>query len=107
MSGFAIVTGGSTGIGRHLVSAFAEAGYAVAFSFRGDDEAANTLMEEVEAGAGRRWGSNAMSALELRSKSSSTKSAAGMAMPRTYSSTMPVFRLGRLYWSFPRKAGTM
>ncbi|ASV85785.1 MULTISPECIES: SDR family NAD(P)-dependent oxidoreductase [Ochrobactrum] len=56
MSGFAIVTGGSTGIGRHLVSAFAEAGYAVAFSFRGDDEAANTLMEEVEAAGGQALG---------------------------------------------------
>ncbi|TPF73881.1 SDR family NAD(P)-dependent oxidoreductase [Brucella gallinifaecis] len=56
MSGFAIVTGGSTGIGRHLVLAFAEAGYAVAFSFKGDEEASNTLMESVEASGGQALG---------------------------------------------------
>ncbi|MFS2325537.1 SDR family oxidoreductase [Brucella sp. H1_1004] len=56
MSGFAVVTGGSTGIGRHLVLAFAEAGYAVAFSFRGDEEPSNTLVEEVEAAGGQALG---------------------------------------------------
>lgn len=56
MSGFAVVTGGSTGIGRHLVQAFAGAGYAVAFSFKGDDEPANTLMEDVEAAGGQALG---------------------------------------------------
>jgi len=56
MSGFAVVTGGSTGIGRHLVLALADAGYAVAFSYRGDDELADTLMEAVEAAGGQALG---------------------------------------------------
>lgn len=56
MSGFAVITGASTGIGRHLVLAFAQAGYAVAFSFKGDDEPANILMEEVEALGGQALG---------------------------------------------------
>lgn len=56
MSGFAVVTGGSTGIGRHLVSAFAEAGYTVAFSYLGDEDAAETLMEEIELSGGQALG---------------------------------------------------
>lgn len=36
----ALVTGGSTGIGQHLVGALAEAGYAVAFSYRSSPEPA-------------------------------------------------------------------
>ncbi|MBN9045118.1 MAG: SDR family oxidoreductase [Rhizobiales bacterium] len=56
MGEFAIVTGGSTGIGRHLVSAFAAAGHAVAFSYRGDEEAAQTLIEAVEEAGGQALG---------------------------------------------------
>lgn len=56
MSGFAVVTGGSTGIGRHLVSAFAEAGYTVAFSYLGDEDTAETLMEEIELSGGQALG---------------------------------------------------
>lgn len=39
-----------------MVLAFAEAGYAVAFSFKGDEEPSNTLMEEVEAQGGQALG---------------------------------------------------
>lgn len=56
MSEFAIITGGNTGIGRHLVSAFAEAGYAVAFSYKDDDEAAQSLVDMVEAAGGQALG---------------------------------------------------
>jgi NAD(P)-dependent dehydrogenase (short-subunit alcohol dehydrogenase family) len=52
-SPLAIVTGGSTGIGRHLVSALAHAGYAVAFSHRASRPAAESLQGEL-AGAGLR-----------------------------------------------------
>lgn len=37
----AIVTGGSTGIGQHLVEALAAAGYAVAFTYRTDPQSAD------------------------------------------------------------------
>lgn len=56
MSGFAVVTGGNTGIGRHLVTAFAEAGYAVAFSYKHDDDAAQSLVESVEEAGGQALG---------------------------------------------------
>lgn len=42
----ALVTGGSTGIGHHLVGALAEAGFAVAFSYRSSP---NPALETVEA----------------------------------------------------------
>ncbi len=56
MGEFAVVTGGSTGIGRHLVSAFADAGYAVAFSYRHDDDAAQSLVEAIEEAGGQALG---------------------------------------------------
>lgn len=43
----AVITGGSTGIGRHLVKAFADAGYRVAFSYRKSPDAAESLIEEL------------------------------------------------------------
>jgi NAD(P)-dependent dehydrogenase (short-subunit alcohol dehydrogenase family) len=52
-SPLAIVTGGSTGIGRHLVSTLAHAGYAVAFSYRASVPAAVSLQAEL-SGAGVR-----------------------------------------------------
>ncbi|MFN7011096.1 MAG: SDR family NAD(P)-dependent oxidoreductase [Allorhizobium sp.] len=48
----AIITGGSSGIGRHLVQAFLTAGYDVAFTHFGDDAAAEAVVAE-EAGNGR------------------------------------------------------
>lgn len=48
MQKFAVVTGGSTGIGRHLVSALARSGHAVAFSHLGPDDAAATLVGELD-----------------------------------------------------------
>lgn len=56
MGEFAVVTGGSTGIGRHLVSAFSEAGYTVAFSYRHDDDAAQSLVEAIEEAGGQALG---------------------------------------------------
>ncbi|WP_404478453.1 SDR family NAD(P)-dependent oxidoreductase [Novosphingobium sp. BL-52-GroH] len=43
----AIITGGNTGIGRHLVTRFVGEGYAVAFSYRGAPEAAASLTAEL------------------------------------------------------------
>jgi len=45
----AIVTGGSTGIGSHLVGALARAGYAVAFSYRSSPDAARATAAALEA----------------------------------------------------------
>ena len=43
MSKIAVVTGGSTGIGYHLVGALAEAGFRVAFTYRSSSEPAIEL----------------------------------------------------------------
>jgi 3-oxoacyl-[acyl-carrier protein] reductase len=53
MSPLAVVTGGSTGIGRHLAGVLARSGYAVAFSYRASAAAADSLRAELE-GAGSR-----------------------------------------------------
>ncbi len=53
MSRLAVVTGGSSGIGRHLVGAFAQAGFAVSFSHLDSPEAARALASDVEADGGR------------------------------------------------------
>lgn len=45
----AIVTGGSTGIGQHLVQALAEAGYAVAFNYRSDATSAEANAAKLKA----------------------------------------------------------
>lgn len=47
MGRHAIITGGSSGIGRHLVSAFVEAGYDVAFTHFGDHGAAEEVVAEI------------------------------------------------------------
>jgi len=44
----AIVTGGSTGIGHHLVLALAEAGYSVAFSYRSSPTAAEANVKRLQ-----------------------------------------------------------
>jgi NAD(P)-dependent dehydrogenase (short-subunit alcohol dehydrogenase family) len=56
MRKLAIVTGGNTGIGRHLALAFAKAGHAVAFSYKTDEPAAQTLVSQIEAQGGRALG---------------------------------------------------
>lgn len=50
MKRFAIITGGSSGIGRHLVSAFTEEGYDVAFSYVGAVEDAETTVASASGG---------------------------------------------------------
>jgi 3-oxoacyl-[acyl-carrier protein] reductase len=49
---FALVTGGSRGIGRGIVIALAKAGAKVAFVYRGSKEASDSLVEEVKATGG-------------------------------------------------------
>ncbi|MBV2142005.1 SDR family oxidoreductase [Falsochrobactrum sp. TDYN1] len=56
MAKLAVITGGSIGIGRTLVSAFVEAGYAVAFTYVGDDAPAKALATEVEGAGGKVFG---------------------------------------------------
>jgi 3-oxoacyl-[acyl-carrier protein] reductase len=48
----ALVTGGSRGIGRGIVLALAREGAKVAFVYRGNQDAANSLVAEVTAGGG-------------------------------------------------------
>ena len=52
----ALVTGGSAGIGAHLVETLADAGYAVAFNYRSDRVAAEAIVERVTAKGGRAMG---------------------------------------------------
>jgi len=48
-SKLAILTGGSTGIGRHLACALAAEGYAVAFNHRSSRASADSLLAELQA----------------------------------------------------------
>jgi len=50
--GWVLVTGGSRGIGRGLVTKLAQDGYFVAFTFRSSPDAAQALEEEVERSDG-------------------------------------------------------
>ncbi|MFN3502519.1 MAG: SDR family NAD(P)-dependent oxidoreductase, partial [Allorhizobium sp.] len=56
MAKFAIITGGSSGIGRHLVSAFVREGYDVAFTHLGQPDAAADVEKGVAALGGRAIG---------------------------------------------------
>ncbi|WP_427023625.1 SDR family NAD(P)-dependent oxidoreductase [Aureimonas ureilytica] len=53
MAKLAVVTGGNTGIGRHLALSFAKAGYAVAVGYKADEDAARSLTAEIEAAGAR------------------------------------------------------
>ena len=48
-SKIAVVTGGSRGIGRGIAVALAKAGWQVAFSYRGNIEAAQSVLAEIQA----------------------------------------------------------
>ncbi|WP_337268292.1 SDR family NAD(P)-dependent oxidoreductase [Oryzifoliimicrobium ureilyticus] len=56
MSKLAVVTGASTGIGRVLAKALSRSGFAVAFSYRSHEDAAVTLVNEIEEAGGRSIG---------------------------------------------------
>lgn len=56
MTKFAIITGGSSGIGRHLVSSFVKAGYDVAFTHLGQPDQAAAVEAEAAALGGRAIG---------------------------------------------------
>ena len=45
----ALITGGSRGIGRAIVEEFAAAGYAVAFTYSQNADAANSLVQHLRA----------------------------------------------------------
>ncbi|MCL6708362.1 SDR family oxidoreductase [Pseudomonas sp. R2.Fl] len=59
MTKLAVVTGGSSGIGRELVQAFARAGYRVAFSHFNDKAGADVVEVQVAAAGGRACGFDA------------------------------------------------
>lgn len=53
MKKLAIITGGSSGIGRHLVKSFAAAGYAVAFNYYSNSKPADKVVADITAAGGR------------------------------------------------------
>lgn len=53
MTKLAIVTAGSSAIGRHISAGLAQAGYAVALTHLAGDPSANGLVEQIEASGGR------------------------------------------------------
>lgn len=63
-----LVTGGTRGIGRSIVEAFAVAGYNVAFTFRSSVKEADALIEELKA--------TGVETLAIQSDASSTEAAA-------------------------------
>jgi 3-oxoacyl-[acyl-carrier protein] reductase len=47
-----LITGGSRGIGRALVQEFSKAGYAIAFTYASNENAANSVVDFVRAQGG-------------------------------------------------------
>ncbi|MBD3317924.1 MAG: 3-oxoacyl-[acyl-carrier-protein] reductase [Chitinivibrionales bacterium] len=54
-----IVTGGSRGIGRAIVEKLASEGHTVAFNYKGNQEAADELVRQIESKGGKAWAGRA------------------------------------------------
>ena len=71
MSGVALVTGASRGIGRAIAIALGSDGHAIAVNFASRADAAEDVVSEIRAAAGKPKLSRRMSPMPVRSRISS------------------------------------